>query len=203
MTVRVGINGFGRIGRNLFRAAKATNADIDFVAVNDLGSVETMAHLLKYDSVLGQFPAPVKATKTGIKAGDDELLPVIRRMVGVAAQLQREVAPHAAQLSEAGLVRLAPADALPYVQLRLDELSSLPPDDPRALEPGSPERLDAALPMIAAAVEEVGALGLPVTLHHNDLHTFNVFDPAAPFGGMRESGFGREGGMQGLAEYLQ
>ena len=73
MTVRVGINGFGRIGRNLFRAAKATNADIDFVAVNDLGSVETMAHLLKYDSVLGQFPAPVKATKTGIKAGDDEL----------------------------------------------------------------------------------------------------------------------------------
>jgi glyceraldehyde 3-phosphate dehydrogenase len=73
MTVRVGINGFGRIGRNLFRAAKATNADIDFVAVNDLGSVETMAHLLKYDSVLGQFAAPVKATKTGIKAGDDEL----------------------------------------------------------------------------------------------------------------------------------
>ncbi|MGH9134604.1 MAG: type I glyceraldehyde-3-phosphate dehydrogenase, partial [Ilumatobacteraceae bacterium] len=73
MTVRVGINGFGRIGRNLFRAAKQRGADIDFVAVNDLGSLETMAHLLKYDSVLRQFPEPVKVTKTGIKVGDDEL----------------------------------------------------------------------------------------------------------------------------------
>ena len=54
MTVRVGINGFGRIGRNFFRAAKQAGADIDFVAVNDLGSIDTMAHLLKYDSVLGQ-----------------------------------------------------------------------------------------------------------------------------------------------------
>ena len=53
MTVRVGINGFGRIGRNLFRAANERGADIDFVAVNDLGSLDTMAHLLKYDSILG------------------------------------------------------------------------------------------------------------------------------------------------------
>ena len=44
MTIRVGINGFGRIGRNFFRAAKASGADIDFVAVNDLGSIDTMAH---------------------------------------------------------------------------------------------------------------------------------------------------------------
>jgi glyceraldehyde 3-phosphate dehydrogenase len=56
MTVRVGINGFGRIGRNFFRAAKQAGADIDFVAVNDLGSLDTMAHLLKYDSVLGTLP---------------------------------------------------------------------------------------------------------------------------------------------------
>ena len=56
MTVRVGINGFGRIGRNFFRAAKQSGADIDFVAVNDLGSLDTMAHLLKYDSVLGMLP---------------------------------------------------------------------------------------------------------------------------------------------------
>ena len=49
MALRVGINGFGRIGRNFFRAAKAAGADIDFVAVNDLGSLDTMAHLLKYD----------------------------------------------------------------------------------------------------------------------------------------------------------
>ena len=53
MTVRVGINGFGRIGRNFFRAVKKSGADIDFVAANDLGSVETMAHLLQYDSVMG------------------------------------------------------------------------------------------------------------------------------------------------------
>ena len=66
MTVRVGINGFGRIGRNFFRAAKAQGADIDFVAVNDLGSLETMAHLLQYDSVLGRFGGEVKTTGDGI-----------------------------------------------------------------------------------------------------------------------------------------
>ena len=73
MTVRVGINGFGRIGRNFFRAAKASGADIDFVAVNDLGSIDTMAHLLQYDSVLGRFPEKVTATKSSIKAGGDTL----------------------------------------------------------------------------------------------------------------------------------
>jgi glyceraldehyde 3-phosphate dehydrogenase len=73
MTVRVGINGFGRIGRNFFRAAKQRGADIDFVAVNDLGSLETMAHLLKYDSVLGVLPNTIKATKTGISVDGDEL----------------------------------------------------------------------------------------------------------------------------------
>ena len=73
MTVRVGINGFGRIGRNFFRAAKKLNADIDFVAVNDLGSLDTMAHLLKYDSVLGVLPSTVKATQNGISVDGDEL----------------------------------------------------------------------------------------------------------------------------------
>src|SRR5262245_10592599 len=73
MTVRVGINGFGRIGRNFFRAAKSLGADVDVVAVNDLGSVETMAHLLRFDSVLGKYPEPVAATKNGITVGGDEL----------------------------------------------------------------------------------------------------------------------------------
>jgi len=73
MTIRVGINGFGRIGRNLFRAAKKTGADIDFVAVNDLGSVETMAHLLKYDSVLGRLDYDIAATDEGIKVDGDTL----------------------------------------------------------------------------------------------------------------------------------
>jgi glyceraldehyde 3-phosphate dehydrogenase len=73
MTVRVGINGFGRIGRNFFRAAKERGADIDFVAVNDLGSLDTMAHLLKYDSVMGTLPQKISATKSGIRVGNDTL----------------------------------------------------------------------------------------------------------------------------------
>src|SRR5215213_2199544 len=79
MTVRVGINGFGRIGRNFFRAAKERNADIDFVAVNDLGSIDTMAHLLKYDSVLGILPYDVKAGAHGIAVDGDELLVLSER----------------------------------------------------------------------------------------------------------------------------
>jgi glyceraldehyde 3-phosphate dehydrogenase len=73
MTIRVGINGFGRIGRNMFRAARKAGADIDFVAVNDLGSVDTMAHLLKYDSVLGHLDDDIEATSEGIKVGGDTL----------------------------------------------------------------------------------------------------------------------------------
>ena len=59
MAVKVGINGFGRIGRNVFRAAQAAGADLEFVAVNDLTDPETLAHLLKYDSILGRFPGEV------------------------------------------------------------------------------------------------------------------------------------------------
>lgn len=73
MTVRVGINGFGRIGRNYFRAAKATGADIDFVAVNDLGSIETMAHLLRNDSVHGRYPGKVSAGKKEIRVDGDRI----------------------------------------------------------------------------------------------------------------------------------
>jgi glyceraldehyde 3-phosphate dehydrogenase len=73
MTVRVGINGFGRIGRNFFRAAKAQGADIDFVAVNDLGDVETMAHLLQYDSVMGRLDQEVGVADDGITIGGDKL----------------------------------------------------------------------------------------------------------------------------------
>ena len=74
MTVRVGINGFGRIGRNFVRAAKAKGADLDIVAVNDLGAPETMAHLLKYDSVSGPYPGKVRATKTTLTADGDRFL---------------------------------------------------------------------------------------------------------------------------------
>ena len=71
MAVRVGINGFGRIGRNIMRAAMGTN-DIDFVAVNDLTNAATLAHLLKYDSVLGNLHADVKASAEGITVDGDE-----------------------------------------------------------------------------------------------------------------------------------
>ena len=77
MTVRVGINGFGRIGRNFFRAVKASNADVEIVAVNDLGSLSTMAHLLKYDSVLGILPYDIKAVDGGISI-DGKVLTVLQ-----------------------------------------------------------------------------------------------------------------------------
>ena len=71
MAVKVGINGFGRIGRNIMRAAMG-NKEIDFVAVNDLTSAATLAHLLKYDSVLGNLHADVRATADGITVAGDE-----------------------------------------------------------------------------------------------------------------------------------
>ena len=66
MSIRVGINGFGRIGRNFFRAVKQQGADVEIVAANDLGSLDTMAHLLKYDSVHGKLPYDIKSTDAGI-----------------------------------------------------------------------------------------------------------------------------------------
>jgi glyceraldehyde 3-phosphate dehydrogenase len=76
MAIRVGINGFGRIGRNFFRAAKQSGADIVFVAANDLGSKELMAHLLKHDSILGTWDADVAPTADGIKV-DGETLQIL------------------------------------------------------------------------------------------------------------------------------
>jgi glyceraldehyde 3-phosphate dehydrogenase len=73
VTVRVGINGFGRIGRNFFRAVQASGADIEIVAANDLGDLKTMAHLLKYDSILGRFPDEVSVVDDGIQVGDRTL----------------------------------------------------------------------------------------------------------------------------------
>ena len=66
MTVRVGINGFGRIGRNFFRAVQASGQDVEIVAFNDLGDLTTMTHLLKYDSILGRYPGVVEQTATGL-----------------------------------------------------------------------------------------------------------------------------------------
>lgn len=73
MAIKVGINGFGRIGRNVFRAAMG-NKDIDFVAVNDITDTKTLAHLLKYDSVLGNLDAEVKAGENTITVNGDEFV---------------------------------------------------------------------------------------------------------------------------------
>jgi glyceraldehyde 3-phosphate dehydrogenase len=73
MPVRVGINGFGRIGRNVFRAAHESGADIEWVAANDITDPRTTAHLLKYDSNYGPFPGEVEATDTGLRVDGQDL----------------------------------------------------------------------------------------------------------------------------------
>ncbi|GAB49099.1 type I glyceraldehyde-3-phosphate dehydrogenase [Mobilicoccus pelagius] len=74
MTVRVGINGFGRIGRNFFRAVVASGADVEIVAVNDLTDNKTLAHLLKYDSILGRFPGEVTYDEQSITVDGKKIL---------------------------------------------------------------------------------------------------------------------------------
>ena len=73
MTVRVGVNGFGRIGRNFWRAVDASDHDIEIVAANDLGDVKTMAHLLKYDTILGPLKHEVEVTGNGIAVDGKEI----------------------------------------------------------------------------------------------------------------------------------
>src|SRR3989442_4016881 len=73
MAVKIGINGFGRIGRNLFRAAKKRGAKFDFVAVNDITDPKTLAHLLKYDSVLGRFDGKVEVDGEGLVVDGDRI----------------------------------------------------------------------------------------------------------------------------------
>src|SRR5437667_12122170 len=71
--IRVGINGFGRIGRNFFRANLERGGDFELVAANDIGDTKTMAHLLKHDSVLGTLDLPVEAGDGFVRAGDHEI----------------------------------------------------------------------------------------------------------------------------------
>ena len=73
MPVRVGINGFGRIGRNVFRAAHESGADVEIVAVNDITDAKTLAHLLKYDTVFGPLSEDVRAGDGSIAVGGNEL----------------------------------------------------------------------------------------------------------------------------------
>jgi glyceraldehyde 3-phosphate dehydrogenase len=79
VATRVGINGFGRIGRNYFRAILAGGHDIEVVAYNDLADTKTIAHLLKYDSVLGRLPKEVRVTDNGISVGDQQIVGLAER----------------------------------------------------------------------------------------------------------------------------
>jgi glyceraldehyde 3-phosphate dehydrogenase len=79
VTVRVGINGFGRIGRNFFRAVRASGADIEIVGVNDLTDNATLAHLLRYDSILGRLDTDVTATGDSIVVGDTSIVAMAER----------------------------------------------------------------------------------------------------------------------------
>ena len=89
MALKAGINGFGRIGRNVFRAAHERGADIDWVGVNDITDTKTLAHLLKYDSILGPFPGTVEATDTGLIVDGDELKVFAERDPAGAARGRR------------------------------------------------------------------------------------------------------------------
>lgn len=82
MTVRVGVNGFGRIGRNFWRAVQASDHDIEVVAFNDLGDVTTMAHLLKYDSVLGRLAEDVRVVSEGIEVNGQVIKALAERDPG-------------------------------------------------------------------------------------------------------------------------
>lgn len=117
----------------------------------------------------------------------DDALDAVSRVMQAAAVLQRDLVPHLDRLAGAGLTTLTPGDVLPYVQQRVDEMGALPVGDPRGFEAGAVDAVEAFLPALAAAVEVVSGLGLPITLNHNDLHTYNVF---AVDGGFRFFDFG-------------
>jgi glyceraldehyde 3-phosphate dehydrogenase len=82
MATKVAINGFGRIGRNILRAAKKSKADLDFVAVNDLTDNKTLAHLLRYDSVHGKYPGTVEVVNEGLKVDGDTVRVVSEKSPG-------------------------------------------------------------------------------------------------------------------------
>jgi hypothetical protein len=97
-------------------------------------------------------------------------------LVSQWSQTTRTLADSADELAAIGLPRLGPAETEPYLNGRIAELSALPAGDPAHLRPAEAARLTAALPAVTDAGERLGALGLPDTLWHNDLHTNNVFD---------------------------
>ena len=100
------------------------------------------------------------------------------RLAREAAELQRALLPHHDALLVAGLTELRPEQAADYLSARIEQYAALAPGDSRRLDPDIAERLRAHLPVVRRWAEQVAALGLPLTLNHNDLHENNVFDVA-------------------------
>lgn len=98
------------------------------------------------------------------------------RLAREAALLQRELVPHHAELMAIGMTQLRPEEAVAYLSARLEQYAALAPGDPRRLAPEVADRLRAHLPAVRRWAEQVAAVGLPMTLNHNDLHENNVFD---------------------------
>lgn len=127
----------------------------------------------------GLLLSPDQGEVLGDRSGDldeDAAVALASRVVVGGAELQREVAPYADRLSHAGLVRLGPQDVAGYLAQRLDDFAKLPADDPRALTAEAARRIEDFLLQFARDCEQLAALGLPLTLQHNDLHQWNVFD---------------------------
>ena len=132
MAIKVGINGFGRIGRNIMRAAMG-DASFDFVAVNDLTNAETLAHLLKYDSILGNLKADIAARGDRISVNKDEfrVLSGDRDLRAFGSQGEQRLAVLSLLLAEAEL--LTDQVGIPPLLLLDDALSELDADRRRLL----------------------------------------------------------------------
>ncbi len=143
------------------------------VALNDLAARHVVP-LTAVDTTRGLFLTPDLGTPLGAEADED--VDLWCRVVAAGAHLQLEVARYVERLVGVGLTTLAPADCVGYVEEQLDSFAALPAGDPRAMLPGQRAAVRATLPRVAEWAEQVAALGLPLTLCHNDLHGHNVFD---------------------------
>ena len=145
------------------------------VALNDLAAHHVVP-LTAVDTTRGLFLTPDLGTPVGHAERHADDVGLWCRVAAAGAQLQLEVARYVDRLLDVGLTRLAPADCVGYVEERLESFAALPPGDPRGLPVEQAAAVRAALPRVAAWAERVAALGLPLTLCHNDLHGHNVFD---------------------------
>jgi hypothetical protein len=143
------------------------------VALNDLAARHVVP-LTAVDTARGLFLTPDLGVPLGEAADED--IDLWCRVVAAGAHLQLEVARYVDRLLDVGLTRLAPADCVAYVEEQLESFAALPPGDARGMSVEQVAAVRATLPQVAGWADRVAALGLPLTLCHNDLHGHNVFD---------------------------